>query len=330
VQKFRLRISLLLLLLIVAFGTLSYTVVEGMDPFDAFYMTLITISTVGFSEISPLTHAGRLITVIIIVSGISLLSYTLGQFARVLIEGELQRILGRRKLVKQISELHNHFIICGYGRIGEAICQELAKDNFDFIVIEHDEKKIEKLDLHHFLYLNGDAASERILLEAGLARAKGLVTAVASDAVNVFITLTAKELNPDIFILSRAGDLNNEKKLLRAGANRVVSPYHMGGSRMAQILKQPTVIDFLDTALANTDLDLKMEEFLVPQSSYLVGKTILQSNLRRDFGVIILAIKRGNATMVFNPGPEALLESGDVLIVVGKKQDVVKMGVAIS
>jgi len=329
-QKLRLRLSLLLLLLIVLFGTFSYTLIEHMKPFDAFYMTLITISTVGFSEIAPLTQAGRLVTVFIIISGISLLSYTLGQIARVFIEGELQELLGRRKLVKQISDLHDHFIICGYGRIGQAICHELAKDNFDFIVIEHDESKIERLEHDHYLYLSGDAASERMLLEAGLARARGLVTAVASDAVNVFITLTAKELKPDIFILSRAGDLNNEKKLLRAGANRVVSPYYMGGSRMAQILKQPTVIDFLDTALMSRHLGLKMVEFLVSPASSLVGRTILQSGLRRDYGVIILAIKKSNAEMLFNPGPDALFESGDVLVAVGYEQQVAKMGRAIS
>jgi len=328
--RFKLRIALLLLLMIILFGTVGYTLIENMTPFDAFYMTLITISTVGFSEISPLTQAGRLITVIIIVSGISLLSYTLGQIARVFIEGELRDILGRRKLVKQIAELHNHFIICGYGRIGEAICHDLADDDIAFIVIEHDERKIGKLESQHYLYLDGDAANERTLLDAGLERAKGLVTAVASDADNVFITLTAKELRPDIFILSRAADLKNEKKLLRAGANRVVSPYNMGGSRMAQILKKPTVVDFLDTALMRRGLDLRIEELIFPEYSYLVGKTILESNLRRDFGVIILAIKKADAGMVFNPGPGSLLEAGDLLITIGKDEDVRKMAKAIS
>lgn len=329
-KRFRLRIALLLLLLIILFGTVGYTVIEDMKPFDAFYMTLITISTVGFSEIAPLTQAGRLITVIIIVSGISLLSYTLGQMARVLIEGELREILGRRKLVKQIADLQNHFIICGYGRIGEAICHDLAEDEIPFIVIEHDERKIGKLESQRYLYLDGDAANERTLLDAGLEKARGLVTAVASDADNVFITLTAKELRPDIFILSRAGDLKNEKKLLRAGANRVVSPYNLGGSRMAQILKKPTVIDFLDTALTRRGLDLKLEELIFPEHSYLVGKTILQSNLRRDFGVIILAIKKAHAGMVFNPGPSSLIEAGDLLITIGKEEDVKRMTRAIS
>ncbi len=329
-DRLRLSISLLLLLIIILFGTVGYTIIENMAPFDAFYMTLITISTVGFSEIAPLTQAGRLITVVIIVSGISLLSYTLGQIARVFIEGELQELLGRRKLVKQIADLHDHFIICGYGRIGEVICQELADDDIPFIVIEQEEKRIEKLVRAHYLYLEGDAASEGILLDAGLLKARGLVTAVTSDADNVFITLTAKELKPDVFILSRAADLKNEKKLIMAGATRVVSPYNMGGSRMAQILKKPSVVDFIDTVLMKRGLDLKIEELIFPENSYLVGKTIMESNLRRDFGVIILAIKKVNKEMIFNPGPNALLEAGDLLIAVGKHNDVAAMAAAIA
>jgi voltage-gated potassium channel len=329
-NRSRLSISLLLLLLIILFGTVGYTIIEHMAPFDAFYMTLITISTVGFSEIAPLTQAGRLITVVIIVSGISLLSYTLGQIARVFIEGELQELLGRRKLVKQIADLDNHFIICGYGRIGEVICRELADDDIPFIVIEQEEKRIENLVRANYLYLEGDAANERILLDAGLLRARGLVTAVTSDADNVFITLTAKELQPDIFILSRAADLKNEKKLIMAGATRVVSPYDMGGSRMAQILKKPSVVDFIDTVLMTRGLDLRIEELVFPENSYLVGKTIMESNLRRDFGVIILAIKKASKEMLFNPGPDALLEAGDLLITVGKRNDVLTMAEAIT
>ncbi|MGA7277542.1 MAG: potassium channel protein [Desulfocapsaceae bacterium] len=327
--RYRLRISLLLLLLIIMFGTVGYTVIEGMLPFDAFYMTLITISTVGFAEISPLTHAGRLLTVIIIISGISLLSYTLGQLARVFIEGELHELLGRRKFVKQIAHLHDHFIICGFGRIGEVICRELADDNITFIVIETNEENIARIEREHYLYIPGNAADEKVLLEAGLEKARGLVTAVTSDADNVFITLTAKGLRPDIFVLSRAADLRNESKLLRAGASRVVCPYNMGGSRMAQILKKPTVVDFLDVALASRGLDLKIEETIFPEHSYLVGKTLVESNLRHDFGVIIMAIKKANKKMVFNPGPGERLEAGDVLVSVGKKDDVGRMARAV-
>lgn len=321
----RLRLSLVLLVAIILFGTVGYSTIEGMTLFDSFYMTLITISTVGFSEIAPLTRAGRFITVIIIVSGISLLTYTLGQVARVFVEGELRKLLGRRKLEKHISQLKDHFIVCGFGRIGEVLCGELADEGIPFVVIEREGGKIERLEKAQYLYLSGDAASEETLLQAGLMQAKGLATCVTSDAVNVFITLTARGLRADIFVLSRAADLKNESKLLRAGASRVVCPYNMGGSRMAQILKKPTVVDFLDTALMSGDLDLKMEEAEIQPSSQLVNKTLVKSNLRRDFGVIIVAIKRSDNTMVYNPGPDSLLNAGDVLVLIGKKDDMHRM-----
>lgn len=321
----RLRISLFLLVCIILFGTFGYSMIEEMSLFDSFYMTLITISTVGFSEITPLTQSSRIITVVIIISGISLLTYTFGQIAQVFIEGELRKLLGRRKLEKRIADLKNHYIVCGYGRIGAVICKELADEKIEFIIIEEDEKKIEQLENNHFLYLSGDATREETLLGAGLDRAKGMVTAVSSDADNVFITLTAKGLRPDIFVLSRAADLKNEKKLLRAGASRVVSPYNMGGSRMAQILKRPTVVDFLESATMSGSLGLKLEEVVVMPTSYLVGKTIVESKLRQNFGVIIIAIKKIDGEMLFNPGPDAVLGAGEVVVVIGKKHDLAQM-----
>jgi len=321
----RLRISIALLFGIIMFGTIGYTTIEHMSVFDAFYMTLITISTVGFSEIAPLTQAGRGLTIVIIVSGISLLTYTLGQVARVFIEGELRELLGRRKLEKQIARLSNHFIICGFGRIGEVICRELAEESIPFVVIEREETKIARLESSTYLFLPGDAAIESVLLKAGLERARGLVTAVTSDAENVFITLTAKGICPEMFILSRAADLKNEKKLLRAGASRVVCPYNMGGARMAQILKKPTVVDFLDNTLVRGSLGLRMEEAVVQSTSTLVGKTLVESNLRRDFGVIIVAIKKTAGNMIFNPGPNALIEAGDVIVAIGREQDMANM-----
>ncbi|MBC8433949.1 MAG: NAD-binding protein, partial [Desulfobacterales bacterium] len=196
----RLRISFILLLAVIFAGTIGYSVFEDMPVFDAFYMTIITISSVGFSEVKPLSQVGRIITIIIIVSGISVLTYTLGQVARIFVEGELQRILGRRKLEKQISKLNDHYIICGNGRIGTIISRELSDENISFVVIEQDSEKIKQLEEDNFLYLNMDATLEEALLQAGIKKAKGIVTAVGSDADNVFITLTAKGLRPDIFV----------------------------------------------------------------------------------------------------------------------------------
>ena len=325
----RLRISLTLLLAVIGFGSAGYCVLEDMSPFDAFYMTLITISTVGFSEIKPLSQGGRLITVFIIISGISLLTYTLGQVARVFVEGELRRILGRRKLEKQIDRLKDHYIICGYGRIGTIISKELAVESIPFVVVEQDPSKIELLDKDGFIYLNMDATTEEALIKAGIRNAKGIVTAVRSDANNVFITLTAKGLRPDIFVLSRASDPSNEDKLIRAGANRVVCPYLMGGRRMAQVLRRPTVVDFIDTATMDGELGLRMEEAVVGNASDLIGKNLVESRIRQDFGVIIIAIKRISGDMVFNPLSTERLEAGDVIVVIGKKDDLARMSVVL-
>ncbi|SDP33000.1 potassium channel family protein [Desulforhopalus singaporensis] len=316
----KLKISLILLFSTIAFGTFGYVIFEDMPVFEAFYMTLITISTVGFSEIKPLTHVGRTITIVIIVLGISLLTYTLGQVARIFVEGELRKILGRRKLEKQIAGLKDHYIICGYGRIGSIIVKELRSAGIPLIVIEQHEEQIQMLEAENVLYLNRDATSDESLIEAGLPRAVGLVTAVSSDADNVYISLSAKQIRPDIFILARASDVKNETKLLRAGASRVVCPYQIGAQRMAEILHKPTVVDFLDHALVNKELDLHIEESLLTENSPIIGKSVMESQLRLKYGVMIIAIKRISGLMVFNPGPEVEFKAGDVIVVIGQNQ----------
>ncbi len=325
----KLKLSLFLLLATIGFGTAGYVIFEDMPPFDAFYMTLITISTVGFSEIKPLTDIGRVITIIIIILGISLLTYTLGQVARVFVEGELRKILGRKKLEKQISALENHYIICGYGRIGSIIVKELSVANIPLVIIEQEAEALAELEANQLLYLNMDATTDEALIAAGLERAHGLVTAVSSDADNVFIALSAKGLRPDIFILARASDVKNESKLLRAGASRVVCPYQMGGRRMAEILHKPTVVDFLDQTMMHNELGLQMEEAIIPEHSPITGKTVVSSNLRQEFGVIIVAIKRTSGEMVFNPGAGETFNAGDVIVVIGKKAEVRRMSAVV-
>lgn len=324
-ENSRLLVSLFLLCLIIASGTLGYCHFEGMQIFESFYMTLITISTVGFGEIKPLSPAGRVLTIFIIISGISLLTYTLGQIATVFIEGELRKILGRKKLDRQIAKLRDHFIICGYGRIGSIIAKELVENSTPMVIIEKDAEMIEELNASGFLYLAMDATTEESLLTAGLMRARGLVTAVSSDANNVFIALTARGLNPDIFILSRASEASNENKLLRAGANRVVSPYIIGGKRMAEILEKPTVVDFLDQTQMNSELGLRMEEAIVNPTSTLVGLSLVDSRLRQNFGVIVVAIKQASGHMIFNPNADQVLNSGDCIVCIGKSDDLRRM-----
>ncbi|MFV0437411.1 MAG: potassium channel family protein [Desulfopila sp.] len=321
----KLRISLSCLCITILLGTIGYVVIEGMTPFDALYMVLITISTVGFGEIKPLSEPGRAMTLVIIICGISLLTYTLGQIATVFLEGELRKILGRRKLEKQIASLTGHYIICGYGRIGQIIVKELKDASMPLVVIEQDQTGIDQLEAEGVLYLMMDATSDDTLEAAGLARARGLVTAVSSDADNVFISLSAKGMRPDIFILARASDAKNERKLLRAGASRVVCPYDIGGRRMAEILNKPTVVDFLDQTMMRSELGLQMEEARIPKDSTITGKTVMSSNLRHQFGVIIVAIKRQTGEMVFNPGPTEVFNTGDVIVVIGKRAELARM-----
>lgn len=322
----RLHISVLIFLSIIFFGTVGYVAVEGMTVFDALYMTVITISTVGFSEIRPLSPAGRTITMMIIIASISIGGYAVSMMARMLIEGELRKSFERRRMERLIRDLENHVIVCGFGRIGRIICKELVAGGIDFVVIEQDPEASQELEKAKYLYLQMDATTEEALLKAGVMHARGLVTAVRSDANNVFITLTAKGLREDIFVLSRSSDIKNEEKLKRAGATRVVSPYFIGGRRMAQVLQRPTVVDFIDIATMSNQLGLLIEEVTIGPDSHLIGKNLVESRLRQDFGVIIVAIKPANAQMVFNPTPTEVLHSGDVLVVLGKREDVVRMG----
>lgn len=314
-----------LLLGILGLGTLGYYYFEDMPLFDAFYMTIITISTVGFSEIVPLTHVGRMITVIIIILGISVGTYTIGIIVKWFVEGELQHVFWRLRVKKQITELKDHYIICGFGRIGRTICGELETDGVEFVVIEQDVCEIEEADREKYLFLEMDATTEEALQTAGIMKARGLVTAVNSDANNVFITLTAKGLRPDIFVLARASEERNEEKLVKAGATRVISPYLIGARRMAQVLCRPTVVDFIDIALMGNHLGLIMEEAKLSHNSIFVGKSLITSNLRHDFGVIIVAIKKISGEMTFNPMPSETFEEGDVIVVIGKKDDLKRM-----
>jgi voltage-gated potassium channel len=296
-----------------------------MPFFEAFYMTIITISTVGYAEIVPLSQAGRALTIIIIILGITVGAYTIGLLVRAFVEGELAKIVGRRIVQKQISSLKDHFIVCGYGRIGRIMCSEFAADNIDFVVIEQDPATREEIENQRYLCIEMDATSEEALLAAGIMNAKGIATAVNSDANNVFITMTAKSLRPDIFVLARASEEKNEDKLLRAGASRVVSPYMIGARRMAQMLKKPTVVDFIDIAMMGSHLGLMMEEAKIGPKSNLIGKNLIDSQLRKDFGVIIVAIKKISGNMIFNPMPSETLETGDVIVVIGKREDLQRM-----
>ncbi len=325
-----LKISFVVLALLVTAGTAGYMTLEGWSLLDSLYMTIITLGTVGFREVHELNAAGKIFTMALIVVGVSVLGYIVGSLAQIMFEGQIQRMIGRKKVEKRILSLHDHYIICGYGRIGALICKEFAAKPIPFVVIEKHPEAHEKLHNEEYLHIRGDATEDETLLRAGIMKAKGLISVVTSDTENVYITLTARGLNPDLYILARSGEESSEIKLQRAGANKVISPYVIGGSRMAQAILRPNVVDFIEIATGREHLELLMEEILIPPKSNFVGENLVSSGFRKETGVIIIGIKKNTGHMVFNPDSHTKLESHDTLIVLGHPAAILKLEELIS
>jgi len=304
--------------IVVALGTVGYVVIEGWAVFDALYMTVTTVTTVGYSEVHPLSPAGRAFTIVLIISGVGTLFYVLGNVARLLLEGELRTVFGKYRIEGKMRTLSDHYIVCGYGRMGKRICKELKAKPLPFIVIEKNPEFIADLQRDGLMAIEGDATRDEILVQAGIQRARALVSVVGSDTENLYIVLTARGLKKDLYIVARAGEEGSEQKLLRAGANRVSSPYLIGGMQVAQALIRPAVVDFLELATASEHLDLQMEEFTVARGSRFAGRAVCDCGMDGDRGLIVVAVKRSNGHMEFNPGRETLLGEGDKLIVLGQ------------
>lgn len=320
-----LKISIFVLLMLVSVGTSGFMVIESWRFLDALYMTVITLGTVGFKEIHDLSDNGKIFTMILIVVGVSVLGYIVGSLAQIMFEGQIQRIMGRKRVEKMIEALHGHYIICGFGRIGSLICKEFKANELPFVIVEKNVETMEKLNEEGYLHMRGDATLDETLLKAGIKRAKGLISVVTSDTENVYITLTARGLNPDLYILARSGEEGSDIKLKRAGANKVVSPYIIGGSRMAQSVLRPNVVDFIEIATGSEHMDLQMEEITIPDHSAFAGETLVSSGFRKEIGVIIVGIKKSHGKMVFNPHSQAKIEGGDTLIVLGEPQSIAKL-----
>jgi len=311
----RLILSLALIVFIVSFGTIGYMVVEGWNFQDSLYMTVTTLTTVGYREVRELTSVGRWFTIILIIGGVGTMLYALSTGAKVLLEGEIQEVLGRRRLEKKIRELKDHYIICGYGRMGKIIVKELKSERVKFAVIEKNAIIHEQEE--DFLII-GDATQDELLKEVGIERAKGLITVLPTDAENLYVVLSAKGLNPNLFIVARAGEEGSEQKLLRAGADRVISPYHIGGLRIAHTVLKPAVVDFIELATKSGNIDLQLEEILIPDVSRFLGLSLDQCGFGKELGIIIVAIKKTSGDMQFNPTFRTLIEPGDTLIALGE------------
>ena len=317
---FQFILGLAIMCVVFVSGLCVFMFIEGWRFVDSFYMMVITLSTVGFGEIQPLSDRARLLTSAIIILGVGNFAYIVGSFSRMLVDGHLHNRMWRRKVQRRIDKLDNHYIICGYGRIGSVVVQEILKVSPNVVVVEHAPELIELLKRDGIMHLQGDATDDGLLVAAGIKRAKSIVTALTDEAANVYVTLTARQLNPKISIIARANNASHITRLEFAGADRVVLPHLIGGVRMAHTVLKPTVTDFLDLAVRG-DIDLQMEQLGISENSVFVGKNIMDSNIRKDYDLIIVAIKRDSGDLVFNPGPREVLCSGDTLITLGRQTD---------
>lgn len=317
--------GIVILAFILFTGTIGYMIIERWSFLDSLYMTIITITTVGFGEVRAVSGEGRLFTIFIIFLGMGIIAYIVGLTAQAMVELQVRSIIGRRKLGLKIKSIKDHYVICGFGRIGKIICRELKAKNIPMVVIDNAPETRPILEAEEIPFIHDDATNEDVIIEAGVKRAKGLITVVASDADNLFITMTARGLNPKAYILARADEEKTEKKLMRAGADKVVMPYLIGGQQMAQFITKPAVTDFLEFTVHNKDMDLEMEELSVSDKSRLNGVTLINSGIRRDMDVIFVAIRKKDGEMKFNPSSETCIEAGDTLISLGKRADLQRL-----
>lgn len=308
------RGALLSFLAVVVFGVVGYRFLEGYSWLDAWYMTVITLTTVGYREVQPLSVRGQIFTMALLVGGIGIFFYTAVAVVEKVVKGEFQEFFGRRRMQKRIEALTGHYIVCGFGRIGEVVCRELATKPVPFVVMEQQEERIREAEAAQYITVQGDATEENDLMNAGIMRAKGLFATLPSDADNVFVILTSKELNPALFVVARAEADRTTRRLLHAGADKVISPYAMGGHRMAQAALRPAVIDIIDLATHSKSLDLQMEEVVISATSPCKGLPLRDTGVYGQPGVIIVALKRASGELLFNPPPSEKIESGDSLI----------------
>src|SRR5215831_16369306 len=301
----------------VFFGTVGYRAFEGWSWFDGLYMTVITLATIGYGETHPLTPAGRAFTIVLIVVGVTVFGFLISILTQAVVETEIASVLGRRRLFKDISQLKDHYILCGAGRVGARIIDELKRKGVDYLVIERDEAVAEKLLTKGHLVLIGDATDETVLEGARVRTARTLITAASSDAEKVYIVLTARGINSALYIVARANDQAAERQLLRAGANKVVSPVLIGSHRMAQAALAPAVADFIELTTMTESLDLHFEQVRIADGSPLDGRQIKDSRIRSEHNAMIVAITTLEGEMIFNPNGEQTLHAGDLLIAIG-------------
>jgi voltage-gated potassium channel len=316
----QLTLAILVLGIVVAAGTFGYVAIEGWSAWDAFYMTVISVTTVGYREVHELSRAGEVFTVGLLITGVGSAFYALTLVAAGIIDSRMHPRVRERRRARMIDQLTGHFILCGAGRIGLVIADEFRRQQVSFVVIDRDPDAVQAVLQRGDLAVEADASREDILARVHIDTARGLIAALGSDAENVYTILTARGLRPDLFIIARADSDDAKQKIMRAGADRVISPYQIGGTQMAQTALRPAVVDFVELATSSQHLKLTMEQVGIGPGSELSARTILEANLRQRYGVIVVGIRRGDGQMEFNPPSDAAMQVGDQLVVLGRPE----------
>ena len=312
------RLVALLIASVIVGGTAGYMLIEGWSWWDSFYMTAITITTVGLGEVHPLSTAGRAFTVLVLFTGVGAMFYAFTSFMTLLAGGTLAERRGRRRIARMLDSLDDHFIVCGFGRMGEIIAREFARQGVTFVVIERNPERMHLAIEQGYLAVEADASNEEVLRRLRIERARGFIAAVGTDAENVYAVLSARLMKPDLFIVGRAEGEDARRKLERAGADRVISPYHLGGLQLAQTALRPAVVDFVQLATSSDNMDLNLEQVHIAGDSPLAGRSLVESGVRQRFGVVVVGIRRADGKMEFNPEPETPMRGGDDLVVLGR------------
>jgi voltage-gated potassium channel len=317
----RLRVGLVILAVIIIVAVFGYHM-AGRDLLDSIFMVVITLSGVGYGEDSHLETTEKLFTILVIVFGLTTGFYIIGGFVQMMAEGEINRAMGVRRVTREIEHLSGHVVVCGFGRVGATLAEQLQKRDCPFVVLDNDPDQIAEASANGYLALTDDATEEEALLSAGVQRARATVIALPSDADNVFITLTARNLNPDLQIIARAGSPSTEKKLLQAGADRVVLPAAAGAMRMATMLTRPSTIELIELAAGRHAAEVELDELTIPASSSLVGATVRNSQTRAKHGLLIVAVRHVGGELLFNPDADTKFLADDTVIIMGRMNDI--------
>jgi voltage-gated potassium channel len=311
---------MMFLAIVVVIGILGYMFIEKWTALDSVYMIVITLSTVGFGEVHPLSPAGRIFTIFIIVGGVGSAIYAAGQIVEIIVEGEMTGYRKRKHMDKKIREMKDHYVICGFGRVGHQVAQVFETWQVPFVVIDPKKESRDELEAKGVPVLIGDATDDTVLMAAGIDRAKGLIACSDSDVANVYITLSARQLNPSLNIVARAGLQETEKKLTMAGANRVISPYFLSGVRMAAMATRPVAVDFLDLVTHGGLVDFSLFQITVPAGSQLNRKSILEADIRNTSGALVLAIRKSDGSFDLHPKDTSRIDTNDVLVVLATQE----------